>query len=446
MTAFERRVADGMRHRAGPICPVDDLAVYELVVAASRSRRWGFTLLSAARLAAAAAIVTLFGGLLLAGILTSPRHEGVLPAAVTASPSPMPTEALLSGMVTQEVEPGVHRIIEDGVRELMQQGTPSDIVAGPDGSVWLGYEGRWLRLGRTDESSALGEMSGESEVAPDGSLWNIANGNVYEWDGESWTQWDADSQGLAARGLAIAPDGTVWVTEGDTDGETTHLYRLARPTDEGLTAVPDWTGIHPRAAGWGHMVVAPDSDVWLVGEATPDLPGYDNGGPTVDAFLRFDGSEWHSVAVPDDLRWAWGGQSFDIGVDGTLWAAVGRSSEDEDGLARLDGSGWTVFTETDGVRPWGTFGFIPTDHLHVAPDGSVWVNAEGDGSTCGGVANFDGSAWTSFLPGLCVHDMDIAHDGAVWVQAGTYAVAGGFEYWDTPHTFVITPDAMAATD
>ena len=23
----------------------------------------------------------------------------------------------------------------------------------------------------------------------------------------------------------------------------------------------------------------------------PDLPGYDNGGPTVDAFLRFDGSE-----------------------------------------------------------------------------------------------------------------------------------------------------------
>ncbi len=37
---------------------------------------------------------------------------------MTASPSPMTTDELLSGMVTEEVEPGVLRIVNDGYRDL----------------------------------------------------------------------------------------------------------------------------------------------------------------------------------------------------------------------------------------------------------------------------------------------------------------------------------------
>ena len=108
--------------------------------------------------------------------------------------------------------------------------------------------------------------------------------------------------------------------------------------------------------------------------------------------------------------------------------------------------GWTIFTESDGVRHWGTDGFIPTDHLHVAPDGSVWVNAVGASDSCGGVARFDGTTWSGHLADLCVHDVDIAPDGAVWVRAGTYERRGGFEYWDPPDTYVITPEAVADTE
>ena len=52
-TAFERQVAGGMRRRAGPARPVDDLAVFDAVVIASRSRRGRFTMFSALKLIAA---------------------------------------------------------------------------------------------------------------------------------------------------------------------------------------------------------------------------------------------------------------------------------------------------------------------------------------------------------------------------------------------------------
>ena len=97
---------------------------------------------------------------------------------------------------------------------------------------------------------------------------------------------------------------------------------------------------------------------------------------------------------------------------------------------------WTTFTAADGVEGSGSQGWFATDLLAIAPDGGVWMNGH-----AGGVANFDGSTWTGYLTDLCVHDLDIGPDGAVWVRAGPYERSGGFEYWDPPDTYVITPEA-----
>jgi hypothetical protein len=43
MNAFERQVAGRLQHHAGPLSPVDDLAVFESVTAASRKKGWGST-------------------------------------------------------------------------------------------------------------------------------------------------------------------------------------------------------------------------------------------------------------------------------------------------------------------------------------------------------------------------------------------------------------------
>ena len=93
MTPFDRQIAAEFLRDAGPSEPVDDLAIFESVTAANQSQRWGFTMFSAVKFVAAAAIVALFGGFLLAGILTTQQDGEVLPAAVTESPSPVSHQA-----------------------------------------------------------------------------------------------------------------------------------------------------------------------------------------------------------------------------------------------------------------------------------------------------------------------------------------------------------------
>jgi hypothetical protein len=69
-TAFERQVAAELERRAGPALPVDAPSIYATVVA-DRSPRWRFQkMFDATKLALAAAVVALFGGLLLNGALT----------------------------------------------------------------------------------------------------------------------------------------------------------------------------------------------------------------------------------------------------------------------------------------------------------------------------------------------------------------------------------------
>ncbi len=65
---------------------------------AGRSPAGGSSMFSAVKFVAAAAILALFGGFLLSGILTTPQDAEILPAAVTESPSPMVTEESSSSM------------------------------------------------------------------------------------------------------------------------------------------------------------------------------------------------------------------------------------------------------------------------------------------------------------------------------------------------------------
>ena len=115
MTAFDQQIAREVLREAGPSEPVDAAAIFSSMATATQSPKWRFqTMFSATKFVVAGVIVALFGGFLLAGVLTQPSDE-MAPAAVTASPSPVTTEELLSGMVTEEVEPGVLRIRDDAI-------------------------------------------------------------------------------------------------------------------------------------------------------------------------------------------------------------------------------------------------------------------------------------------------------------------------------------------
>ena len=57
---------------------------------------------------------------------------------------------------------------------------------------------------------------------------------------------------------------------------------------------------------------------------------------------------------------------------------------------------------------------------------------------CGGVSHYHGTTWTSYLVESCIHDLAIAPDGSVWL--------GAADADSLLHTYVITPEAVAATE
>ena len=185
------------------------------------------------------------------------------PAAVTESPSPMTTEELLSGMVTEEVEPGVFRVVNDGVRDLSYPlggwGCPGFMVdVTPDGSVWLSVDvGRARPVPPRRGTGVRGprRLLSHREVAPDGSLWASASVSddrrgIFSFDGEGWTVRATTTDALPA--LAVGPDGTVWVVAIDEDKHCPDIEDddcsgtvLLRLEDDGsLTTIEDWSDVY----------------------------------------------------------------------------------------------------------------------------------------------------------------------------------------------------------
>ena len=217
------------------------------------------------------------GGFLLASVLTAPQEDEVLPAAVTDSPSPMTTDEFVSGMVTEEVEPGVFRVVNDGARDptLGVAGYPGATVdVAPDGGVWLSGDGGRQGLFRLGEERSFEGREGWPpylEVAPDGSLWRIGEASdlgdsIFSFDGDGWTLRATTTGALRLGSLAVGPDGEVWAT--DRTGMT--LLRLA---DDGtLTTVDDWAEVYSGVVSPDELAVSPAGDVWLIGMVRWDGP------------------------------------------------------------------------------------------------------------------------------------------------------------------------------
>ena len=435
MTAFERQLEARLERIAGPEPHVDAMASARSAMTIASARR-PFAMFAALKFIAAAVIVALFGGFLLTGILSTPQGDEMAPAAVTESPSPMTTEELISGMVTEEVEPGVYRVVNDGVRDLSYPLGGWDVTGfvvdvTPDGSVWVSVdEGDHglFRLGEEPVFEDVTVVPSHREVAPDGSLWAIGDApddrfGIFSFDGEGWTL-RATTTG-DPRALAVGPDGTVWV------GSDTALLRLE---DDGSLTTFDWSDVYGGDARWpGELAVTPDGDVWLVGTRSSS---WDGG----ELLLRFDGEGWARIPgpIPGPEGWEPGHRGrglLEVGADGALWVKASRT-----GVARFDDPGWTTFTEADGVEPWGVPDDVFTNVLEVAADGSLWLIGlmTDEPEDCCGVSHYDGTTWTSYLVGSLVHDFAIAPDGSVWLGADDLA--------SPLRLYVITPEAVAATE
>jgi hypothetical protein len=449
MNAFEHQLASGLERMGGPGRRIDAMAMVDTVTTASG--RWsvitrrlrsdsaapmegGFSMSSALKFVAAGVIVALFSGFLLAGLFTAQQGDEALPAAVTVSPAPSATtEAtespdpsvrtdLLPGvtLTVEAVEPGVFRVIDDGMRDVTSV-EAMDLVAGNDGGIRLLRENEFLRLG-SDEMYQWpvipgGDHAMSFEVAPDGTMWVIpcASGWYYpkqcgdarrSSDGEEWTAQPCQEGSEDCQGFTVAPDGTVWAT-----------WRMSGTTHEGR-----WQVGHLGPTGWRPL----DGDARY--DSTP-FRGYrrmwvtDAGevyGLGYDHIYRYEDGGWDNVAPRGWFTLA------DVGPDGTIWLGS------NDGLGRLADGEWAGWRSADILGTRYGFGYDATDdddydylgamQFEVAPDGSLWFSQwqmrdRTEPLVCDGIGRFDGRTLDRLLPGRCITSMDIAPDGTVWVLA-----------------------------
>ena len=353
------------------------------------------------------------------------------------------TEELLAGMVTEEVEPGVYRVLSDGVRTL-EPGSYLDLVAGHDGGTWLTRQDGFFRLGSDgvhkwpSERGDLPWDDGDGtppwhdfEVTADGTVWAAmaietdtgpeygpSEGDPYllSYDGDEWAS--RLPTYLLDGPIEIISDGTlwaVWLTD-SADYDSGVLGYLGA---DGWTAVGEWPylGSSPY--------VSDEGEVWAFGGAQMmDLAVHH----FIDGAWRDDGPSSHGPA--------------DVGSDGTVWAI----GSDGGVLLRFDGTDWTTFAGPSGAAVeneshddlWGP----SWSDVRVAPDGSIWAAAmrgwnSREEPICSqglaGVVHFDGVTWSRHLSDLCVDGMDIAADGSLWVLADD-------------GLYVITPEAMAGKE
>ncbi len=387
----------------------------------------GFSTFSAMRLVAATAIVALFGAILLWSVTHAPPDVS-RPPVVSDSPSLLEQVDRLSLLEFEDVEPGVRRVVSDGVRDLRWE-VPTDWEG------WGPFDGAWL-------ASAVGNIS----VGPNGFVWVVWDDELVRLGDEGTLPWSSDlGVATAYHQLEVAPDGRLWHADGElvsygAEGASVHVEPAGRDIFWDLEALPDGS-VWALTSLSGSTVGRYARDGWHAIRSQPpsegrNLAADDDGGLWLEAGVyegklewrllhHVDGS-WQEVETPEG---AW---TFDVGADGTVWLGLGWDEpsvcEAEScaagplRLARGGDGGWIEFGPGDGLPLLG-----PTSYAHpfdplAAPDGSVWVKPAADatvhGTDCDGVANFDGEAWSSYLSGLCVYAMDVAPDGSLWALAG----------------------------
>ena len=153
--------------------------------------------------------------------------EGPPPADV------VPPSAVSMGLVTEEVEPGVERIVSDGAGHDLDETHPSyrydmdDIFVLPDGTVWLS-----TTYSRED-NDANPEGALTWALGQPGTFQHSADSPSCGTDGEGVSCWDPAAVrevdylvGTPINAVAVAPDGTIWAVGGFA-GDNGGLYRIS---------------------------------------------------------------------------------------------------------------------------------------------------------------------------------------------------------------------------
>ena len=338
---------------------------------------------SATKFVIAGAIVALFGGFLLSGVLMQPSDEQIPAVGASASAEAGPTTATTA---TPRVTPAPEAEDESVVT------TRSDLLPGVE--LELRKVGPGVHQVLSDGFHGLTEDVWDIAITPTGEAW--VEKHRVEYGPKQYRDDRIRSFYRNARVLRLGEPGVM--RRASDEGDRVRLYvDLDRQGDVSVSGTRTFNKVW-RDGAWQE----PDlrcSHSYLHASLCW-VPNYDGAG--IRRIDYTDGSE--RLITPEDLGLepgAWFGQTFASGSDGTVWtdtysAATGEGGLDPmfTGLAFYDGERWDA-VEADASVPM-TAG---PDRMAVAPDGNVWMVARtaADRSALT-VARWDGATWDAFGP------------------------------------------------
>jgi hypothetical protein len=364
----------------GPGAAPDRLVPHTLAYVRSHPRRsllnWGSLMATTTprrpvaptlRLAFILVLVALASALL--GVYVGSQQRAVIPPLPTPTPTPYPVLTNIPG------ELGLSGIAVSG-DELWNTGL--------DG-LWHYVDGAWE--GPLNPPPLAGESLTGLAVGPDGALWVAGEKTVAVLRDGVWrAAWTAP--GIGWGGLAVAPDGTVWVGREDR------------------TLV----GLRQEGAGYAAQAVACPNSMSRFAVTT-------DGTLYAGSFFYSDGAAGLAMSDGTTCRLVYplgDGQDHEVadlaaGPNGSLVATLFDEERPGDGTVSRS---WLVMLRNGA---WSTIAG-PTNEFSVGfrqaidPGGHPWlIDSER------GLMRYGGGAW-QVVAGAPIESMEMAPDGVLWYQ------------------------------
>jgi ligand-binding sensor domain-containing protein len=281
-------------------------------------------------------------------------------------------------------------------------------ASAPDGKLWVGTDGgihvidpaRPGEAWQTFRQSEIKEMGGSwgkgLAVAPDGTVWAaITNGSASRYQNGTWTAfkdlYSFDTVTVDAQGRAWFGDDSKGVVVLNADGSQAMTFSTANglPGDNVQAILSDLSGRVWIGTDQGLAKFENETLEVVFGADSTEIPNKyiralaldSNGALIIGTFTGvayYDGTKTNLLidflkgGFPD-LRLT----TLAVAPDNRVWIGTDK------GLLASAGSGWKLLTTADGLLT----NYISA--LHVDQYGAVWV---------GGGSNFDGGGMLQMVP------------------------------------------------